>query len=284
MMNFMHSYRSLVLSETNWSDSSEEQASFFKLYAVLLNIDSLASFVYGRRYTLIKDFFYYYLYLVMDKKDDEQAIKTAKENLIKHFREYAEKFPTLKIFSDKQRQRSNYFCLFSNNQNLSVAFKEFVDAVEQYEKWRSLLNEEQIRTIYKKNLEDRQKYYTNEIGTFDELNDELIQSVKFDNNKILKQTLIEFHNAISHLVVVYYGQSDSKKNIQRAINHFRRGALDSYKAIIKDFYHIRDNNAYNPLDDLKNIREQEYKNIGKDVPLCNYYKKLTDKIIATYHS
>lgn len=167
-------------------------------------------------------------------------------------------------------------------QSLSLAFKELINAVEQYEKWRSLLNEEQIRTIYKKNLEDRQKYYTNESGAFDELNDELIQSVKFDNNKILKQTLIEFHNAISHLVAVYYGRAQDGKNINRAINHFRRGALDSYKAIIKDFYHIRNDETYNPLNDLKDIREREYKNIGKDESLCDSYKKLTDKIIKVY--
>lgn len=79
---------------------------------------------------------------------------------------------------------------------------------------------------------------------------------------------------------MYYGRAQDGKNINRAINHFRRGALDSYKAIIKDFYHIRDNRTYNPLSSLKEVRNKEYKGIGKDNSLCNDYKKLTDEIIT----
>ena len=257
------------------------QGSFFKLYAAFLSIDSLASFVCGRQYSLIHDFFDCYLGLSFGRCDcDNRLNEVKKKKILNNLKIYVGEHWQTRLFPDNI-QHSAYLPSIKNNQNLSLAFKELIDAVEQYEKWRSLLNEEQIRTIYKKNLEDRQKYYTNESEAFDELNDKLIQSVKFDNNKILKQTLIEFHNAISHLVAVYYGRAQDGKNINRAINHFRRGALDSYKAIIKDFYHIRDNETYNPLNDLKDIREREYKNIGKDESLCNDYKKLTDKIIKT---
>lgn len=256
---------------------SINQGLFFKLYAAFLNIDSLASFVQGRQYSLINDFFHCYLGLSVGKCDDK-----VKEKVLNNLKIYVDKHWQVKGLFPDNIQHSDYLPSIKNNQSLSLAFKELINAVEQYEKWRSLLNEEQIRTIYKKNLEDRQKYYTNESGAFDELNDELIQSVKFDNNKILKQTLIEFHNAISHLVAVYYGRAQDGKNINRAINHFRRGALDSYKAIIKDFYHIRNDETYNPLNDLKDIREREYKNIGKDESLCDSYKKLTDKIIKVY--
>lgn len=257
------------------------QGLFFKLYAVFLSIDSLTSFVCGRQYSLINDFFHCYLGLSFGKCDNR--LNEVKEKIRNNLRIYVDKHWQTKLFPDNI-QHSDYLPSIKNNQNLSLAFKELIDAVEQYEKWRGLLNDEQIRIIYKKNLKDRQTYYANESGVFDKLNDELIQSVKFDNNKILKQTLIEFHNAISHLVAVYYGRAQDGKNINRAINHFRRGALDSYKAIIKDFYHIRDNRTYNPLSSLKEVRNKEYKGIGKDNSLCNYYKKLTDKIIATYHS
>ena len=201
---------------------SINQGLFFKLYAAFLNIDSLASFVQGRQYSLINDFFHCYLGLSVGKCDDK-----VKEKVLNNLKIYVDKHWQVKGLFPDNIQHSDYLPSIKNNQSLSLAFKELINAVEQYEKWRSLLNEEQIRTIYKKNLEDRQKYYTNESGAFDELNDELIQSVKFDNNKILKQTLIEFHNAISHLVAVYYGRAQDGKNINRAINHFRRGALDS---------------------------------------------------------
>ncbi|WP_104722219.1 hypothetical protein [Helicobacter mesocricetorum] len=107
-----------------------------------------------------------------------------------------------------------------------------------------------------------------------------------DNNKILKQSLIEFHNAISHLSAVYWGYGDAEKNKDRAINHFKRGALDSYKSIIKDFFIIKSCKSYlqnqeyeNIINDLKETRKEEYENISKDNRISQKYHELTTKII-----
>lgn len=58
---------------------------------------------------------------------------------------------------------------------------------------------------------------------------------RIDKNHILKQGLIEFNNAISHLYAgVKAGNDFLISNISKANTHFYRGALDYYKTIIKD--------------------------------------------------
>ncbi|MCW1871810.1 hypothetical protein OLQ26_03875 [Campylobacter jejuni] len=105
-----------------------------------------------------------------------------------------------------------------------------------------------------------------------------------DNNKIIKQSLIEFHNAISHLVSIFYGNTE-ESNIKRAINHFKRGALDSYKSIIKDYYLLKNSgNILYELDlekKLINIRENEFRNMGTDNngDLLKKYENMVNDII-----
>ena len=129
--------------------------------------------------------------------------------------------------------------------------------MQQYEKWRSRLSNEHILSIYRKNLEDRQKYYADD--GFDEFNEELLKKINIEK----------------------------LKNKDRAINHFRRGALDSYKAIIKDFYHLRNVKkvAYKPsLKKIKDIRREEYLGIGSDKDISKKYKNFTDELIANIHT
>lgn len=90
-----------------------------------------------------------------------------------------------------------------------------------------------------------------------------------------------FHTWLQCIV----GGNKMAKNKDRAINHFRRGALDSYKAIIKDFYHLRNVKkvAYEPLlKEIKDIRREEYLGIGSDKDISREYKKFTDKLIAHF--
>ena len=60
-------------------------------------------------------------------------------------------------------------------------------------------------------------------------------NLRINNKQNLKQGLIEFNNAMSHL---FAGASSSntslEKNIKKANAHFYRGAMDYYKTIIKD--------------------------------------------------
>lgn len=263
----------------NNSSDGRNSLDFFQLYRTFLEINSVSSFIHGRNRSLIKNFYSVYYFEAMSKKnskdkniqDIQDKLNQAKELLKTNFREYVSqrKEYRIKIWKNlKEEQHSKYLCIIENP-NISEAFLELTYAIEQYEKWRSKLNDEQIKIIYEKNLKDRQVYYTDNDNGFSDFNKDLLGKINvkaLKNNKILKQTLIEFHNGISHLVSIYYGKIENDKNKSRAINHFKRGALDSYKAIIKDFYYIRSCDkkiVYEPLKYIKQIRKEEYSNIGK---------------------
>lgn len=262
--------------------------SFFKLYATFLEVDSIISFTLGRNRSLIKTFYNFYYVKAMSKKylDDnmQDKLNQAKILLKKEFKDYMSQRGKYRIEIWADSKISSTCPHIVENPNISEAFLYLVDAVEQYKKWRNKLNKEQILIIYTKNLEDRQKYYTNN-DEFNNFNEKLLQKIEVDklkSNEVLKQTLIEFHNAISHLVAVYYGRNQ-ENNKNRAINHFKRGALDSYKAIIKDFYHLYNAKkvVYEPLtENLKNIRKKEYLGIGSDNVIFKEYKNFTDSLIT----
>ncbi len=214
----------------------------------------------------------------------QDKLNQAKILLKKEFKDYMSQRGKYRIEIWADSKISSTCPHIVENPNISEAFLYLVDAVEQYKKWRNKLNKEQILIIYTKNLEDRQKYYTNN-DEFNNFNEKLLQKIEVDklkSNEVLKQTLIEFHNAISHLVAVYYGRNQ-ENNKNRAINHFKRGALDSYKAIIKDFYHLYNAKkvVYEPLtENLKNIRKKEYLGIGSDNVIFKEYKNFTDSLIT----
>ena len=56
--------------------------------------------------------------------------------------------------------------------------------------------------------------------------------------------LAEFHNALSHIItaIAIYGMDNKeiiiKRNIDRAVSHFKRGTKDSYKILIKAAYQM----------------------------------------------
>ena len=283
-------WRSAVLGQSDLNNGDDLNL-FFELYAQFLAIDSINTLVYGRNRSLIKTFYEFYYFQAMSRKNKnlQKKLKETKDKLKKEWVEYIKGYSQ---YCSKEiqinQQSSSVPRHIIENPNISEAFSCFVDAIQQYEKWRSRLSNEHILSIYRKNLEDRQKYYADD--GFDEFNEELLKKInieKLKNNKILKQTLIEFHNAISHLVAVYCGRQQDGKNKDRAINHFRRGALDSYKAIIKDFYHLRNVKkvAYKPsLKKIKDIRREEYLGIGSDKDISKKYKNFTDELIASIHT
>lgn len=273
---------------------------FFHLYAVFLKIDSVNSFIYGRNRVLIQQFYDVYYLEAMYKgalksKASRDELKTRqselkeKEKLVRRMLAgYVRQRGKHRIRIWVNPQMSSTYPCIVENPNISEAFLCFVDAVEQYETWRSNLNNEQLLVIYRKNLEDRQKHYGGD-ECFKGFNEELLQKIdisKLTNNKMLKQTLIELHNAISHLVAAYYGRNQ-ERNKERAINHFKRGALDSYKAIIKDFYFLTGQKPMEPIvEDLKNLRKCEYQTIGDNKrgfqdDLYKKYQDFTTEIIKS---
>ncbi|ECK7568718.1 hypothetical protein AJY72_00180 [Campylobacter jejuni] len=262
---------------------------FYKLYGLFLEIDSIASICEGRNRKLIISFFGYFSLIAQkqDKKDSEilKEITEAKIKLKQEFKDYCKINSKFRLPIWNLKQHSTYGAILKNP-NISEFFLEFLNAVKKYSEWRSKLGSEQLLLIYKKNLIDRQQYYTNDKKVFEEINKilESVPSDKLDNNKIIKQSLIEFHNAISHLVSIFYGNTE-ESNIKRAINHFKRGALDSYKSIIKDYYLLKNSgNILYELDlekKLINIRENEFRNMGTDNngDLLKKYENMVNDII-----
>ncbi|EJQ0533155.1 hypothetical protein NZJ19_001178, partial [Campylobacter coli] len=106
---------------------------------------------------------------------------------------------------------------------------------------------------------------------------------------IPKQALIEFNNFMSH-VCTAYSLSDKDentdiflKNIERAINHIKRGTLDCYKIIIKDYFILE--NSTLPIglkNQLFNLRINEYKNLGNNsINILEQFKKIVQEIMKT---
>ena len=270
--------------------------NFFQLYAVFLGLDSVDSFMYGRNRVLIQQFYnvYYseavYKGALKDRasqdelKEKQSKLEEESVSLKNEFEKYVRQRGKHYNKIWVTPQMSSIYPHIVENPNISEVFLRFVEAIEQYGQWRSALNDEQLLVIYRKNLEDRQKYYGGD-ECFKDFNEELLQKIdisKLTNNKMLKQALIEFHNAISHLVAAYYGKKQ-ERNKERAINHFKRGALDSYKAIIKDFYHLYNAKKVTyklSLELIENIRKKEYLSIGSDNVLFEAYKNITDPIIS----
>jgi len=95
---------------------------------------------------------------------------------------------------------------------------------------------------------------------------------KFDN-KIFKQSIIEFNNALSHIIVGFTGDKTKfDKNINKANSHLHRGILDFYKTIIK-----KTNLNNTQIQELKQIREYEFNSIGLDTSSNKIKIELIDK-------
>ncbi|RDU51951.1 hypothetical protein CQA49_08925 [Helicobacter sp. MIT 00-7814] len=259
---------------------------FFDKYEEFLRIDAIACF-YGRDYNLIKHF--YNLFLdISQEANNEVKIINSREKLENIFNQYKEHNKSCLPFEvDVSRLQGNLVPIrnaLRKGYALSNAFLLLVNSIKQYETWRSKLSAEAIRVIYLKNLQDGQKYYLKEIPQ--EIN-ELLAKCSPGNNFILRQTLIEFHNAMSHLNAAYKHIGDAQTNTSRAIAHFKRGALDSYKAIIRDFCLLSGNNPLPQITkQLQKLRKHEYQSMGNDrerdkIELYKEYKQFTDLIIES---
>lgn len=249
-------------------------AYFYNLYSAFLELDCVDSLTYGRNRELIKSFYNVYL-----KISNNENLEKAKEILKNDFDRYASIKRIFEVTLKQPTNKDSKYLHIITNPNITQAFRELSKAIETYSKWRECLSNEHIKIIYIANLKDRQKYYFN--GNLDDLNDciaKYLDSKNARNNKILKQTLIEFHNAISHLTEVYAGRqfdAEQDSNKTRAINHFKRGALDSYKAIIKDYFCLKDTIKINDsiINDIKDTRQYEYNTIGDDKNRKDIFKK-----------
>lgn len=93
-------------------------------------------------------------------------------------------------------------------------------------------------------------------------------SLKLNNEdeQVFVQSLLEFHNALSHLILVTCKNhlSTQDKNYRSVINHLYRATLDNYKIIIRfSLGRVQDNEDI--LKAFISIRENEFLLLGEDL-------------------
>lgn len=107
--------------------------------------------------------------------------------------------------------------------------------------------------------------------------------------KVFVQSLLEFNNALSHLIISISSDSEAiqQKNIHSAINHLYRATLDNYKIIIR--FTIGKISNEDIVTSFLSIKKQEFLLLGQDLKdkNINFYspnnKKYEEKnIIQAY--
>lgn len=236
---------------------------FFVLYDFFIQVDIKLSLTkHGKELEFIKKAMIFYISSLTNAKH-------SKEQKEKKFLDFYNNLETYIIRCEKKYNFSvisnipKFQFLKQNNHQHDKILKQYSEAIVSFINFRNSLNTQQKMEIAKKNILNRLRYYFNFKDK--SLIDSLMQKVFINEAlNIPKQALIEFHNFMSHLCA-FYNNPQEDKNRERAVNHLYRGALDIYKIIIKDYciIYTLDLDNENILKHLFNIRDKEYKNLGK---------------------
>jgi len=237
---------------------------FFRLYEQFLLVDSIISILSdGRDRDIVVRFLLYFTDIVNKK---ESKILNHKEEVKKILKGYIVQNDLTKNRCYSFHSSNYYISVISQriNNDLNSSFKAFLKASELYEMHRQKLTQQEIISVYRRNALD---YYLTAFGveTQDEFKVFLVSytaSKQVNGVRLLKQSLMEFNNAISHLYSAWKKKSIDT-NMERAQHHLNRGALDFYKSIIKELSMLNKINTSN-LDELKNLRCLEYSSIGEE--------------------
>jgi hypothetical protein len=250
--------------------------NFFRLYNQFLDIDAhIALTGVGRNRYIINNFLE--LFTLLHKKDKanfNRKLKDVSTDLLKYKSKY-KKYE--KICTEVSYNQEYQIFDTTISPILSNGFKKFYDASELYYIHRKELTDEDMVKIYIKSNESYQiSYFGKPIFGFEEFLRKQIKSNEYKIVKIavLKQSLMEFNNALSHLNSAFFNR-EPDANIKRAAAHIERGALDFYKAIIRDRMFL-EKFSEKDTEAIRLIRCKEYGLIGKNDRgiLFDEYKKM----------
>lgn len=263
---------------------------FFTLYDYFIQFDLKLSLVHGRQYSYYKEMLLFYVTVIMNDYIEE-ADKEAK--FIEFRRKIVEFVLENSKIYDISRQHSSTIAFNKKLNNVlqnnnEVYLDEFLKSIQFFLQFRQKIQKDGRKIIAKENISRRMFYY------FDfkekDVMDKIIDNIDFNHiGNIPKQALIEFNNFMSHVCAAYSLSDEDKKtdifskNIERAINHIKRGTLDCYKIIIKDYFILE--NSTLPIglkNQLFNLRINEYKNLGNNsINILEQFKKIVQEIMKT---
>ncbi|MGJ0124206.1 hypothetical protein [Campylobacter coli] len=271
-------------------------SNFFRNYDIFIQIDSKTSLLCGRNYEIIKEAFIFFANnLVLHPKNFKEAYGKLREKFLNYFTLVEE---DLGITAQRSsivcinNDLTSSFLLFNKSQDLKFKkiLGEFLYSIKMFEEFRDKIQMEGRRTIAKNNIIERLSYYFNFEDT--QAVEQIVKKIEFQNDSsIPKQVLTEFHNFMSHVCTAYSLSDEDKntdifsKNIERAINHIKRGTLDCYKIIIKDYFMLEYSVLpMNIKNQLFNLRINEYKNLGhNNINILVEFKKIVQQIMKTPH-
>ena len=234
---------------------------FFRIYESFLFVDSIVSLsADGRNRNIISSFMYAYLQINKDKNilQKELLQKLAEETGI-----YAKHYEPISVVLNFHKQKHIPF-IAKTSSKLRESISKFLSAAKQYKKHRENLKSSDIQDLYiRSNTSYQIAYFKAPIDGFSDCLKDKITHLPPDvvGVAILKQSLMEFNNALSHLHSAYMNRHPDK-NIQRAVKHIDRATLDFYKAIVRDLWTLK--KAEQHIDEIKKVRVLEYLAIGDD--------------------
>ncbi|HEB9319417.1 TPA: hypothetical protein RZK22_000246 [Campylobacter coli] len=265
---------------------------FFTLYDYFIQFDLKLSLVHGRQYSFYKEMLLFCVTVLMndyvEEADKEAKFIEFRPKIVKFILENSKKYDISCQYSSTiafNKKLNN----FLQNDN-KVYLDEFLKSIQFFLQFRQKIQKDGRKVIAKENISRRMFYY------FDfkekDVIDGIINNIDFGNvGNIPKQALIEFNNFMSHVCAACSLSNEDEnidifsKNIERAINHIKRGTLDCYKIIIKDYFMLE--YSVLPMDiknRLFNLRISEYKNLGhNNIDILVEFKKIVQQIMKTPH-
>ncbi|ENT9831597.1 hypothetical protein ACNKNZ_000350 [Campylobacter coli] len=245
---------------------------YYILYSQFLQIDR-ESLISGRNYELVFCFLLYYRALL--NKNNTQKIVAKIINAIR----CQERLP------EKIHYKEKIICMDNHHRDLSQILSscvvEFYNSIDLYNTFRKNIGFENRKKIAIEMLNRASEHY----GFFG-LNRGGITYKEAKISCAPIPVLNEFHHAMSHLCEVFLKDDARYTNLERAIPHFKRGMMDIYKTIIRDFL-ILNQDALGVKQEALKIRELEYQTIGKPKkvtknPTSNLISKKEEKVIPGY--
>ncbi|HHP0332403.1 TPA: hypothetical protein ACRZSL_001693 [Campylobacter jejuni] len=248
------------------------------------------SLVHGRQYSYYKEMLLFYVTVIMndyiEEADKEAKFIEFRRKIVEFVLENSKRYDISRQHSSTIAFNKKLNNVLQNNNEVSLS--EFLESIQFFLQFRQKIQKDGRKIIAKENISRRMFYY------FDfkekDVMDKIIDNIDFNHiGNIPKQALIEFNNFMSHVCAAYSLSDEDKntdifsKNIERAINHIKRGTLDCYKIIIKDYFILE--NSTLPIglkNQLFNLRINEYKNLGNNsINILEQFKKIVQEIMKT---